>query len=51
VLNRLAALCSWRHNGQAVPTRIDAGLWDQWPGLAIRSGDSFNMQFTRRWEL
>jgi hypothetical protein len=47
---KLAAVCDWSHVLDPLPTSLDAGLWDVWPGLTIASGASLNMQFTRRWE-
>jgi hypothetical protein len=49
-LDSLSALCGWHQLLDAAATHIPAGLWDQWAGLTIQSGDSLNMQFTRRWE-
>lgn len=46
----LTKLVDWRHRAQAVPTTLEYGLWDVWPGMNIVSGDSLNMQFARRWE-
>jgi hypothetical protein len=28
--------------------RRPMGLWDEWPGMDVRTGSSFNMQFTRQ---
>jgi hypothetical protein len=47
---QLAALCAWSHVVDLQPTRIEQGLWEQWPGMSIASGEGFNMQFTRRRE-
>ena len=41
---------SWSQEFTPQPTTLEAGLWDQWPGMTIGAGDSFNMQFKRRWE-
>lgn len=49
-LDDLRALCGWSLLRTARPTKLPAGLWDEWPGMAIAPGDSFNMQFERRWE-
>jgi hypothetical protein len=49
-LQELAKVADWSETFDATPTRIPAGLWEQWAGLTIQSGDSLNMQFTRRWE-
>ena len=40
----------WCKPFTCAPTTIDAGLWNEWAGMTIASGDSFNMQFRRRWE-
>jgi hypothetical protein len=32
----------------ALPTTLPAGLWDDWEGMDIKSGDCFNFQFERR---
>lgn len=49
---QLAAVAGegWSHDFTPQPTTVEAGLWDQWPGMTIAAGDSFNMQFKRRWE-
>lgn len=49
-LDGLAASLGWSKVIDCVPTTIDAGLWNEWPGMTINSGDGFNMQFKRRWE-
>jgi hypothetical protein len=46
----LAGLCSWSHVSTARPTTIEAGLWDEWPGMEIEPGQTMNLQFKRRWE-
>ncbi len=46
----LASLCEWSHLAMPRPTVLPAGLWDDWPGMTVASGDSFNMQFRRQWE-
>jgi hypothetical protein len=48
--DRLAKLLAWSRLSSANATTLQAGLWDAWPGMTINSGDSFNMQFQRRWE-
>jgi hypothetical protein len=50
VFDALATVCGWSHTFSATPTHIRAGMWDQWAGLTIQTGDSVNMQFKRRWE-
>lgn len=49
-LSKLTSCCDWSEAFQPQPTSLPAGLWDIWPGLTVTSGDSFNMQFTRRSE-
>ena len=49
-LDGLAKVTDWSQVFAAEPTHIPAGLWQQWAGLSIQSGDCLNMQFTRRWE-
>jgi hypothetical protein len=50
-LNALTACLDWSKLVNCQPMAIDAGLWNEWPGMVINSGDSFNMQFQRRWEI
>jgi hypothetical protein len=45
---RLARCCSWTHEVEAKPTSLQAGLWDEWPGVETRPGDCLNIQFRRR---
>lgn len=49
-IDALARQLDWSKAADMVPTGIDAGLWNVWPGMTINPGDSFNMQFRRRWE-
>lgn len=49
-LKDLEALAGWSVVRQPAPTHLPKGLWDVWPGMDIGPGDSFNMQFKRRWE-
>jgi len=49
-VSALAAAGEWQHTAGAVPTHLEKGLWEQWAGLPIASGDSLTMQFTRRGE-
>lgn len=41
-------LLDWNHPFAPAPTYIPVGLWDEWAGMDVVSGSSFNMQFTRR---
>jgi hypothetical protein len=41
-------LVSWQHSFGPAPTYVPIGLWDQWAGMDVVSGNSFNMQFSRR---
>lgn len=47
-LAELQRLAGWHIDRSPVPTSIDHGLWDDWPGMTVTPGDSFNMQWTRR---
>ncbi len=38
----------WQYSFVPAPTFVPIGLWDQWAGMDVVSGSSFNMQFTRR---
>lgn len=49
-IDLIAELCAWSHVSTAAPTAIEAGLWDQWPGMEIDPGQTMNLQFKRRWE-
>ncbi len=49
-LDALTACLDWSKLVNCQPRTIDAGLWNEWPGMVINPGDSFNMQFQRRWE-
>ena len=42
------ALLDWNHAFAPAPTYLPIGLWDEWAGMNVVSGNSFNMQFTRR---
>jgi len=48
--SELAKLAGWSVTRDSKPTRLEKGLWEVWAGMAIQPGDSFNMQFQRRWE-
>ncbi len=43
-----AALAGWSQVFTPAPTFVPVGLWDEWAGMDVRAGSSFNMQFTRR---
>lgn len=49
-IDQLAKLLNWSHRLSPIATSLDKGLWDVWPGMTVKSGDSFNMQFKRRRE-
>lgn len=49
-IETLVSMLDWSKKIDMTPTTIDAGLWNQWPGMTINPGDGFNMQFQRRWE-
>jgi hypothetical protein len=42
------AVLDWKHSFAPAPTYLPVGLWDNWAGMDVVSGSSFNMQFTRR---
>jgi len=44
----LQPLVDWNHAFAPAPTFLPVGLWDEWAGMNVVSGNSFNMQFTRR---
>jgi len=46
----LAGVCGWSTVVNPASTELLSGFWDKWPGMTVNSGDSFNMQFKRRWE-
>jgi hypothetical protein len=43
-----AALTGWSQVFTPAPTFVPVGLWDEWAGMDVRAGSSFNMQFMRR---
>jgi hypothetical protein len=43
-----AALTDWSQVFSAAPTFLPIGLWDEWPGMDVRAGSSFNLQFRRQ---
>jgi hypothetical protein len=45
-----AALTDWSQSFVAAPTFLPVGLWDEWSGMDVRAGSSFNLQFKRRGE-
>ena len=45
--NELVKLTGWNLVAAPNPTAPPVGLWDNWPGMLIKPGDSFNMQFGR----
>lgn len=49
----LAQLSGWKmiRNPQSYHFPNGSALWDEWPGMDVKPGDSFNMQFVRRFEL
>ena len=52
-LEQLNSICQWKTIKTATPYNFpqNSGLWDKWPGMEVNPGDSFNMQFTRRFEM
>jgi hypothetical protein len=44
----MQALLGWSRVFAPPPTFVPVGLWDEWAGMDVVSGSSFNMQFTRR---
>jgi hypothetical protein len=45
-----AALTDWSQVFTAAPTFLPIGLWDEWSGMDVRAGSSFNLQFRRQGE-
>jgi hypothetical protein len=43
-----AVLTEWNQSFAPAPTFLPVGLWDEWAGMDVRAGSSFNMQFERR---
>lgn len=41
-------LTDWRQSFAPAPTFIPIGLYDEWAGMDVRAGSSFNMQFDRK---
>lgn len=42
-----ALLTDWNKTFVPAPTFLPIGLWDEWTGMDVRAGSSFNMQFER----
>ena len=42
------AIVEWNCSFTASPTFLPIGLWEEWAGMSVVSGSSFNMQFERR---
>jgi hypothetical protein len=51
--DELAALSSWKTEIAPKDYSFPNGsaLWDKWPGMDVKPGDSFNMQFVRQFEM
>jgi hypothetical protein len=49
-IEALSACLDWKHVFTPQPTQLQGALWDQWPGVSVAPGSSFNFQFKRRWE-
>lgn len=49
-IDALSDCLEWKQNFEAKPTTLGGALWDEWEGIAVTPGESFNYQFTRRWE-
>lgn len=45
-----AALADWNQSFVAAPTFLPISLWDEWSGMDVRAGSSFNLQFDRQGE-
>lgn len=41
------ALTGWQQVLNPAPTFLPIGIYDEWAGMDVRAGSSFNMQFTR----
>ena len=46
-LAKLQALVDWKLMVSPNAASLQKGLWEEWPGMDINPGDSFNMQFER----
>lgn len=49
-IDGLTKLLDWSKLIAPASTNLPIGLWDTWPGMTVNAGDSFNMNFKRRWE-
>lgn len=49
-IDALSACIEWNQTFEAKPTTLGGALWDDWEGIAVAPGQSFNYQFKRRWE-
>lgn len=49
-MEALETCLDWAHLFKPKATSLQGALWDEWPGVAVASGSSFNFQFKRRWE-
>ncbi|MBO3696965.1 hypothetical protein [Roseivirga sp. E12] len=45
--SKLQALVGWQLDANPAPNTLTAKLWDDWSGMKIKPGSSFNMQFKR----
>jgi hypothetical protein len=48
IANLQTVLTGWKQVFTPAPTFLPIGLWDNWAGMDVRTGSSFNMQFNRR---
>ena len=46
----IQAVVEWNKTFAPAPTYLPVGLWDEWAGMDVVSGSSFNMRFDRRWK-
>ena len=46
----IAKLCDWSTIVKPKNYTLKKGLWEVWPGMTVNPGNSYNMQFKRRWE-
>lgn len=44
---QLEELVQWKLSVNPKPTSLTDGLWEDWPGMDIKPGNGFNMQFER----
>jgi hypothetical protein len=45
-----AAFKDWSQDFAPAPTFLPIGLWDEWSGMDVRAGSTFNLQFQRAGE-